>query len=80
MLEFEPVFITKLVETIIHFHKFHAIKLPETIGGYDKMKISFREEGFGDYRRNQWHSGIITTAFAEGKNLYEITNEQLYAG
>lgn len=61
MKGFDPSFITQLVETAIPLHKFLGVELLELREGYAKIKIPFKEEVVGDFRKRQWHSGIIAT-------------------
>jgi len=59
--ELDHDFIKQLVEKAIPFHKFLAVELMAFRQGYAKIKIPFKEEVIGDFRKNQWHSGIIAT-------------------
>lgn len=56
--ELDHDFIKQLVEKAIPFHKFLAVELMAFRQGYAKIKIPFKEEVIGDFRKNQWHSGI----------------------
>jgi len=53
--------IKKAIEELIPIHKFLGVELLEIKQGYAKVKVPFREEVIGDFRRRRWHGGIIAT-------------------
>ena len=53
--------IKKTIEELIPIHKFLGVELLEIREGYAKVKVPFREEVIGDFRRRRWHGGIIAT-------------------
>ncbi len=51
----------KTIEELIPIQKFLGVELIELRQGYAKVKVPFREEVIGDFRRRRWHGGIIAT-------------------
>jgi uncharacterized protein (TIGR00369 family) len=60
-MEKEEKFIKRTIEELIPIHKFLGVELLELRQGYAKVKVPFREEVIGDFRRRRWHGGIIAT-------------------
>jgi len=57
----EEKLIKRTIEELIPIHKFLGVELLEIRKGYTKVKVPFREEVIGDFRRRRWHGGIIAT-------------------
>ncbi|MEE4259923.1 MAG: PaaI family thioesterase [Bacteroidales bacterium] len=57
----EEKLIKTTIEELIPIHKFLGVELLEIRKGYAKVKVPFREEVIGDFRRRRWHGGIIAT-------------------
>ena len=53
------------IEELIPIHKILGVELLEIGQGYAKVKVPFREEVIGDFRRRRWHGGIIATKTGE---------------
>ena len=54
-------YIKQTIEEFIPIHKFLGVELIEIREGYAKVKVPFREEVIGDFRKRRWHGGIIAT-------------------
>ncbi len=44
----------KAIEELIPIHKFLGVELIELRQGYAKVKVLFREEVIGNFRRRRW--------------------------
>lgn len=60
-MEFDKKQIKKAIEELVPIHKFLGLELLEIREGYAKVKVPFREEIVGDFRKKNWHGGIIAT-------------------
>ncbi len=60
-MKIDNKYIKQTIEELIPIHKFLGVELIEIREGYVKVKVPFREEVIGDYRKRRWHGGIIAT-------------------
>ena len=60
-IKMDKKFIKRTIEELIPIHKFLGVELLEIREGYAKVKVPFREEVIGDFRKRKWHGGIIAT-------------------
>ncbi|MCG2792001.1 MAG: hotdog fold thioesterase [Weeksellaceae bacterium] len=54
-------FIKQVIEQNIPIHKFLGLEMLVLEKGFVRVRVPFREEVVGDFRRNRWHGGIIAT-------------------
>ena len=50
-----------MVEEHIPIHKFLGLKVLIIKKGYVKVRVPFRDEVIGDFRKRRWHGGMIAT-------------------
>ena len=60
-MRFDEKQIKKAVEELVPIHKFLGMELLEIKIGYAKVKVPFKNEIVGDFRKRTWHGGIIAT-------------------
>lgn len=61
-MNFDEIQIKKAVKELVPMNKFLGLELLEIRTGYAKVRVPFREEIVGDFRKRTWHGGIIATS------------------